>query len=105
VLIYTPPFQALLGTAALSADMLLFAAPFSFIVWGSDELRRWLVRHRHVRQRTRARRPQPRQPIVRFPRVAQPARDDVGGPRTSSSAPDRALLALGQARRMDRVSG
>ena len=46
VLVYAPPFNALLGTAALSADELLFMAPFPFIVWGADELRRWLLRRR-----------------------------------------------------------
>jgi calcium-translocating P-type ATPase len=46
VLVYAPPFQALLGTAALSADELLFVAPFPFIVWGADELRRWFLRRR-----------------------------------------------------------
>ena len=44
VLIYVPPFQALLATAALSPVELLFVAPFPFIVWGADELRRWLIR-------------------------------------------------------------
>ncbi|MEV4476564.1 cation-transporting P-type ATPase [Nonomuraea salmonea] len=48
VLIYTPPFQALLGTAALTPGMLAFAAPFPLIVWGADEARRWLLR-RHER--------------------------------------------------------
>ena len=46
VLIYVPAFQSLIGTAALDADMLLFAAPFPFIVWGADELRRALLRRR-----------------------------------------------------------
>jgi calcium-translocating P-type ATPase len=46
VLIYAPPLQSVLGTAALSPAMLLFAAPFPFVVWGSDELRRWAVRRR-----------------------------------------------------------
>jgi len=46
IFIYTPPFQALLGTAPLTAPMLLLAAPFPFIVWGADELRRWLLRRR-----------------------------------------------------------
>ena len=46
VMIYAPPFQSLLGTAALAPDMLLFVAPFPFIVWGADELRRWVVRRR-----------------------------------------------------------
>lgn len=46
VLIYVPVFQELLGTAALPAKDLLLVAPFPFIVWGADELRRWLVRRR-----------------------------------------------------------
>jgi len=44
VLIYVPVFQDLLGTAALPAKDLLLVLPFPFIVWGADELRRWLVR-------------------------------------------------------------
>ena len=39
-----PPLQSLLDTAALSPDALALALPFPFIVWGADELRRWLVR-------------------------------------------------------------
>jgi calcium-translocating P-type ATPase len=46
LLIYVPVFQDLLGTAALEPDMLLFVAPFPFIVWGADELRRWVLRRR-----------------------------------------------------------
>ena len=46
VLIYVPVFQRLLGTAALAPDMLLFVAPFPLIVWGADELRRYLLRRR-----------------------------------------------------------
>jgi magnesium-transporting ATPase (P-type) len=42
--IYAPPFQSLLGTAALDIGALAFAAPFPFIVWGADELRRYVVR-------------------------------------------------------------
>ena len=52
LLIYAPPFQSLLGTAALTPDMLLDVAPLPFIVWGTDELRRWLVR-RHERRVSR----------------------------------------------------
>ena len=48
VLIYVPLFQSLLTTAALSPVELLFALPFPFIVWGADELRRYLIR-RHKR--------------------------------------------------------
>ncbi|HEY5046250.1 MAG TPA: cation-transporting P-type ATPase [Solirubrobacteraceae bacterium] len=46
VFIYAPPLQSLLGTAALPLRDLAFLAPFPFIVWGADELRRWLVRRR-----------------------------------------------------------
>jgi magnesium-transporting ATPase (P-type) len=46
LLIYVPPFQSMLATAALSPADLLFALPFPFIVWGADELRRWLIRRR-----------------------------------------------------------
>jgi calcium-translocating P-type ATPase len=49
VLIYAPPFQSLLGTAALEPHMVLFVAPFPFIVWGADEIRRWAVRRRAAR--------------------------------------------------------
>jgi calcium-translocating P-type ATPase len=44
LLIYVPAFQPMLATAALSPADLLFALPFPFIVWGADELRRYLVR-------------------------------------------------------------
>ncbi|MGN6257068.1 MAG: cation-translocating P-type ATPase [Solirubrobacterales bacterium] len=46
VLIYVPVFQDLLGTAALPWHDLLLVVPFPFIVWGADELRRWLARRR-----------------------------------------------------------
>ncbi|MGW4356817.1 cation-translocating P-type ATPase [Nocardia sp. NPDC004582] len=45
-IIYLPPLQALLGTAALSPAMLAVTAPFPLIVWGADEFRRWVVRRR-----------------------------------------------------------
>jgi magnesium-transporting ATPase (P-type) len=45
--IYAPPFHVLLGTAALPARDLLFLLPYPVIVWGADEIRRWLVR-RHT---------------------------------------------------------
>jgi magnesium-transporting ATPase (P-type) len=46
LLIYAPPVQAVLGTAALTPDMLALVAPFPFIVWGADELRRLVLRRR-----------------------------------------------------------
>ena len=49
LLIYVPVCQELLGTAALPAKDLLLVLPFPFIVWGADELRRWLVRRSETR--------------------------------------------------------
>jgi calcium-translocating P-type ATPase len=46
VLVYAPPFQELLGTAPLPPSDLLILLPFPFVVWGADELRRYLVRAR-----------------------------------------------------------
>jgi len=45
-IIYVPFLQTLLGTAALPAHLLLITAPFPFIVWGADEIRRYLMRRR-----------------------------------------------------------
>jgi len=47
-LIYLPPLQDLFGTAALSPAHLAILLPFPFLVWGSDELRRWWLRRRVV---------------------------------------------------------
>ena len=44
--IYAPPLQSVFGTASLGLDALLFVVPFPFIVWGADELRRWIHRRR-----------------------------------------------------------
>ncbi|MEV0415987.1 cation-transporting P-type ATPase [Streptomyces sp. NPDC050448] len=44
--IYAPPFQHLLGTAALTPAMVALVIPFPFVVWCADELRRWLLRRR-----------------------------------------------------------
>ncbi|MEV6426410.1 cation-transporting P-type ATPase [Nocardia sp. NPDC051463] len=46
VIIYVPPVQDLLGTAALTPSMLAFTLPYPLIVWGADEARRWLLRRR-----------------------------------------------------------
>jgi calcium-translocating P-type ATPase len=45
-IIYLPPLQSLLGTAALAPDALALTLPFPFVVWGADELRRLLIRRR-----------------------------------------------------------
>ncbi|MFP5389163.1 MAG: HAD-IC family P-type ATPase, partial [Thermoleophilia bacterium] len=62
VLIYVPVFQDLLGTAALPAKDLLLVAPFPFIVWGADELRRWWIRRAERRSECRTRPALSRQP-------------------------------------------
>jgi len=46
--IYLPPLQTAFGTAALGWRELAVLAAFPLLVWGSDELRRWVVR-RHGR--------------------------------------------------------
>ncbi|MEV2225927.1 cation-transporting P-type ATPase [Nocardia vinacea] len=46
-IIYLPPLQTALGTASLTPGMLAFTAPYPIIVWGADELRRWLLRHKN----------------------------------------------------------
>ena len=43
-IVYLPPLQDLLGTAAVPAEWVLLTLPFPFIVWGADETHRWLVR-------------------------------------------------------------
>jgi magnesium-transporting ATPase (P-type) len=47
VFVYVPPMQSLLGTAALPAHDLLLLLPFPLVVWGADELRRYVQRRRH----------------------------------------------------------
>jgi calcium-translocating P-type ATPase len=44
--VYLPPLQSLLGTAPPPARCLVLLLPFPVIVWGADELRRYLVRRR-----------------------------------------------------------
>jgi calcium-translocating P-type ATPase len=46
LLIYLPALQGFFGTAALTPAQLAVIAPFPFIVWGADELRRLLIRRR-----------------------------------------------------------
>ncbi|WP_082959311.1 cation-translocating P-type ATPase [Mycobacterium mantenii] len=46
VFVYAPPMQALLGTAPLPASDLLLLPAFPVIVWGADEIMRYLLRKR-----------------------------------------------------------
>ena len=52
--IYLPPLQAVFGTGALGLRELAILAVFPFIVWGTDELRRWALRRREGRSGLRA---------------------------------------------------
>jgi hypothetical protein len=51
-LVYVPALHDFFGTAALSPGQLATVALFPFIVWGADELRRLVVRHRSRDERT-----------------------------------------------------
>ena len=46
LLVYAPPLQHVFSTTALPLNILGLIAIFPFVVWGSDELRRWLIRRR-----------------------------------------------------------
>ncbi|GLY30827.1 cation-transporting P-type ATPase [Kineosporia sp. NBRC 101731] len=43
--IYVPLLQDIFGTASLSLTQLIVIAPFPILVWGVDELARWIRRH------------------------------------------------------------
>jgi len=45
-LCYLPPIQFVFGTAALPGWVLLLLVPCPVIVWGTDEITRWIRRHR-----------------------------------------------------------
>jgi calcium-translocating P-type ATPase len=45
--VYAPPFQDFFGSAALTPGQLLTVAPYPFIVWGADEIRRAILRRQH----------------------------------------------------------
>jgi hypothetical protein len=48
--IWLPPLQSVFGTRGLGPVELALLAPFPFVVWGSDELRRWAVRRHDARR-------------------------------------------------------
>jgi hypothetical protein len=48
-LVYLPVLQGFFGTEALSPAQLAIVAPFPFIVWGADEVRRLLMRRYQAR--------------------------------------------------------
>jgi magnesium-transporting ATPase (P-type) len=51
-LVYLPTLQGFFGTAALTPAQLATVAPYPFIIWGADELRRMFVRWCHARRHT-----------------------------------------------------
>jgi calcium-translocating P-type ATPase len=53
-LVYLPALNGFFGTAPLSPGQLAIVAPFPFIVWGADEIRRMLVRRRRGERGLRA---------------------------------------------------
>jgi calcium-translocating P-type ATPase len=44
--VYVPALQHIFGTASLSAGQLVVIAPFPILVWGADEIARWISRRR-----------------------------------------------------------
>jgi tetrahydromethanopterin S-methyltransferase subunit C len=40
-----PPLQTAFSTEVPAADALLLLLPIPFVVWGADEVRRYLARH------------------------------------------------------------
>ncbi|MEU4968998.1 cation transporting ATPase C-terminal domain-containing protein [Streptomyces smyrnaeus] len=49
MVVWAPPFQSVFGTAPLPWDVVLLLLTFPVLVWGTDELRRWLRRRRVAR--------------------------------------------------------
>jgi magnesium-transporting ATPase (P-type) len=73
-LIYMPALNSIFGTAPLTGAQLATVAPFPFIVWGADELRRRVLRH-HRRTRPGADQPRPDTvpPVQASPSARSPA--------------------------------
>jgi magnesium-transporting ATPase (P-type) len=71
-LIYLPALNSIFGTAPLTGAQLATVAPFPFIVWGADELRRLLVRQHTARRGTGEPRPNP-VPPAQASRPVRPA--------------------------------
>lgn len=46
-LVYLPFLHPIFGTATPTLHQLIVVLPYPFIVWGADETRRWIQRHRH----------------------------------------------------------
>ena len=85
-LTYLAPLQRLFGTASVEPRFLLLLVPFPFIVWGADEIARWLRRHLTAR---RIPGPDDDERVEGQPTGAGPAstaRGPGSGPLTSATA-------------------
>jgi hypothetical protein len=98
LLIYAPPFHALLATAALSPAELLFALPFPSIVRGADELRRYLVRRHSGSAARRSRSPSKSSAQVTTPGASGPAPSAKAAKRTTSRPVNSEKIAPALAR-------
>jgi calcium-translocating P-type ATPase len=72
-LIYTPALNGFFGTAPLTGAQLATVAPFPFIVWGADELRRFLRRRRLAAPGPGELRPDATAPALAVPPARGPA--------------------------------
>jgi calcium-translocating P-type ATPase len=77
-LVYLPATHGLFGTASLSPGQLAIVAPFPFIVWGADEIRRWVMRRRPAAAGRS--RPAPALPERKSPRPAPAPSGGSSGP-------------------------
>lgn len=73
-LVYLPPMHRLFGTTSLAPHQLLLVLPYPFVVWGADEIRKWIGRRRKATGHSAA------------PGVAQPGDAVTSVSRTSPSA-------------------
>jgi magnesium-transporting ATPase (P-type) len=72
-LIYTPALNGIFGTAPLTGAQLATVAPFPFIIWGADELRRLLLRRHRARHGTAESRPEAATPALAIPPARGPS--------------------------------
>jgi magnesium-transporting ATPase (P-type) len=72
-LIYTPALNSVFGTAPLTGPQLATVAPFPFIVWGADELRRFLLRRPGAAHGAAPTRPDATTPMLASPPAPGPS--------------------------------
>jgi hypothetical protein len=84
LVVYTPLAHSVFGTASLSPLQVATVAPFPFVVWGADELRRWAIR-RHQGPREPENHPHGRD-LTHPPATEEPGQT-CGGYRPSKASP------------------